>query len=135
MTELVALDIKVHLPAKDHEVSKQFYQDIGFMLCWSAPGLVYLHYGPHADQKMVGFLLQDFYVKELAENLQMHLLVKNVDHWWEQIESKQIARRYGVAIGKPANRDWGLRDFTLFDPCGILWRIPQNIDRIGGTQP
>jgi uncharacterized glyoxalase superfamily protein PhnB len=23
---------------------------------------------------------------------------------------------------------WGMRDFVLFDPCGVLWRIGQSTD-------
>jgi hypothetical protein len=45
-----------------------------------------------------------------------------------QIEAKQIARRYGVAIGQPEDREWRMRDFTLFDPSGVLWRIAQDLD-------
>ena len=33
MPELVAIELKAHVPARDFEVSKQFYQDIGFTLC------------------------------------------------------------------------------------------------------
>lgn len=110
------------------EVSKQFYQDIGFTLCWSNGGLALLHYGPHGVHGEPAFLLQNYYVKEFAENLQMHLLVKDVDAWWAQIQAKQVAQKYGVEIGKPEDRDWKMRDFTLFDPCGVLWRISQDAD-------
>ena len=73
-------------------------------------------------------MLQDYYVKEFAENLQMHLLVKDVDAWWGQIQAKQISQKYVVDIGQPEDRDWKMRDFTLFDPSGVLWRIAQEID-------
>lgn len=33
MSELVAVELKAHLPARDFELSAQFYQDIGFALC------------------------------------------------------------------------------------------------------
>jgi hypothetical protein len=125
--ELVAIEVKAHLPAKDFELSKQFYQDIGFTLCWSNGGLALLHHGPHGEYG-TGFLLQDYYVKEFAEHLQMHLLVKDVDAWWAQIQATQISQKYGVAIGQPEDRDWGMRDFTMFDPCGVLWRVAQDID-------
>jgi hypothetical protein len=127
MPDLVAIELKVHLPARDFEVSKQFYQDIGFTLCWSNGGMALLHYGPHGQPVQSGFLLQDFYVKEFAENLQMHLLVREVDAWWAQLEGKQISQKYGVDIGPPEDREWKMRDFTLFDPSGVLWRIAQEI--------
>ena len=82
---------------------------------------------PHGVQGLPAFLLQNFYVKELAENLQMHLLVKDVDAWWAELQAKQISRTYGVEIGAPEDREWKMRDFTLVDPSGVLWRIAQNI--------
>jgi hypothetical protein len=124
---LIPIELKAHLPSKDFEVSKQFYQDIGFTLCWSNGGLALLHYGPHGVHAQPAFLLQNYYVKEFAENLQMHLLVQDVDAWSAQIQAKQISRKYGVEIGQPEDRDWKMRDFTLFDPCGVLWRIAQDI--------
>jgi hypothetical protein len=74
------------------------------------------------------FLLQDYFVKEFAENLQMHLLVKDVDAWWTQIQAKQISQRYAVRAEPPADRDWKKRDFILFDPAGVLWRVAQDIE-------
>ena len=128
MSELVAIELKAHIPARDFEVSKQFYQDIGFTLCWSNGGLALLHYGPHGVHGLPSFLLQDHYVKEFAENLQMHLLVKNVDEWWAQIQAKQIPQKYSVLAEPPGDRDWKMRDFILFDPAGVLWRIAQDVE-------
>src|SRR3984885_15175106 len=89
MPELVAIELKAHIPARDFEVSKQFYQDIGFTLCWNTAGLALLHYGPHDVLGLPAFLLQNHYVKEFAENLQMQLMVKNVDAWWAEIQARQ----------------------------------------------
>jgi uncharacterized glyoxalase superfamily protein PhnB len=58
----------------------------------------------------------------------MHLLVKDVDAWWAQIQANRISEKYGVQIGPPEDRDWNMRDFTLFDPSGVVWRIAQDID-------
>jgi hypothetical protein len=112
---LVAIELKAHLPARDFEVSKHFYQDIGFTLCWSNAGLALLHYGPHGEYGKA-FLLQDHYVKEFAENLQMHL------------PSQTDFPRYAVRAEAPADRDWKMRDFILFDPAGVLWRVAQDIE-------
>jgi hypothetical protein len=126
--ELAAIELKAYLPAKDFELSKQFYQDIGFTLCWSNGGLALLHYGPCGEPVPFGFLLQDHYVKEFAENLQMHLLVKDVDAWWAHIQAKQISQKYRVETGPPKDQEWKMRDLELFDPSGVLWRISQHID-------
>jgi uncharacterized glyoxalase superfamily protein PhnB len=39
-----------------------------------------------------------------------------------------IAQKYGVKVTNIEERPWSIRDFTLNDPSGILWRIAQNMD-------
>ena len=65
-------------------------------------------------------------MKEFAENLQMHLLVKDVDAWWANVQDKKIPERYGVHAEPPELRPWKMRDFVLADPSGVLWRIAQD---------
>ncbi len=72
------------------------------------------------------FLLQNFYVPELANNFMLHLLVKDVDAWWQHVQSAKLADKYGVRLVPPAQQPWGMRDFVLIDPSGVLWRIAQN---------
>jgi len=33
-----------------------------------------------------------------------------------------------VKAHAPEDRPWDMRDFVLFDPTGVLWRIGQNIE-------
>jgi predicted enzyme related to lactoylglutathione lyase len=128
MGHLAPIELKAYVPAKDFELSKQFYQDVGFTLCWGTEGdLAYFHYGDHGSHGKVGFLLQRFYAKEFAENLMMHLLVHDVDAWWAEIQSKRIAEKYGVRIDAPENMPWNMRDLVLIDPSGVLWRISQGL--------
>ena len=127
MSKLDPVELKVFVPAKDFEVSKRFYQDLDFTLCWEEDALAYLHYGDHGNHGKVGFLLQRFYVKESAENLMMHLLVKDVDAWWTSIQDKKILEKYGVRGEPPEDRPWNMRDLILVDPSGVLWRIAQDL--------
>lgn len=87
---------------------------------WSDDDLAYMNHGN------VSFLLQNFYVKELADHFMMHLLVEDVDSWWADVEQKQIARKYGVRALPPEQRPWKMRDFVIIDPSGVLWRIAEN---------
>lgn len=119
---LNAVEIKAFVPAKDYAISKQFYQDVGFVLASDGGGVAYFHY------QNVSFLLQDFYVKEFADNLMMHLLVEDVDAWWANIQNADIAKKYSVNIGAIEQQPWRMRDFVLTDPSGVLWRIAQNTD-------
>jgi len=121
VSELETVEIKAFVPARDFALSKQFYQDLGFELAWSSENMAYLHHGN------CSFLLQDFYVREHADNFMMHLLVTDVDAWWRHVEARGIASKYNINAGPPEDRPWGIRDFTLVDPTGVLWRIGQNI--------
>ena len=119
------VEIKAFVPARDFDLSKRFYADLGFTLAWSSDDLAYLHAGN------ASFLLQKFYQKEHAGNFMMHLLVADVDAWWRHVQSRQLADRYGVKSLPPEDRPWGIRDFVLTDPTGVLWRIGQNIPAPG----
>ena len=118
---LAVVEIKAFVPARDFALSMAFYQAVGFTLASSEDGIAYFHCGD------TSFLLQDFYVPEHAHNFQMHLLVENVDDWHRHIMAEDITGRFDVKVGEPADQPWAMRDFTLFDPSGVLWRIGQNI--------
>jgi len=79
--------------------------------------LAYLRHGTTA------FLLSQFYLREHAENFVMHLLVANADDWHRNVEASGVVDRFSVRLSPPDDRPWGLRDFTLIDPTGVLWRI------------
>lgn len=118
---LTATEIKAFVPAYDFDESKAFYQAVGFEMMWSSDTLAYFRHG-HCS-----FLLQAFYVQEHAENFMMHLQVENVDDWHAHVRASGVEARFGVKVGDPADQPWGMRDFTLFDPAGVLWRIGQDI--------
>ncbi|MEM6484910.1 MAG: VOC family protein [Pseudomonadota bacterium] len=121
MHELKSVEIKAFVPARDYELSKQFYSDIGFVMASDSGGIAYFHHDN------CSFLLQDFYQKPHASNFMMHWLVEDVDAWYERLQSRGIATKYQVRLSEPQDQPWGMRDFTLDDPSGVLWRIAQNI--------
>lgn len=114
------VEIKAFVPAKDFVLSKQFYTDLGFTVAWSSDDLAYLHAGN------TSFLLQKFYEQQHAENFMMHMLVVDVQAWWDRVTEQKLAERYGVKVSPPGDRPWGIRDFVLVDPSGVLWRIGEN---------
>lgn len=122
MANLEAVEIKAFVPAKDFDLSRRFYTDLGFTEAWASEDMAYFHAGNSS------FLLQKFYVKEHAENFMMHLLVQDVEAWWQLVESRQLGKKYGVRVNPPEDRPWGMRDFTIDDPTSVLWRIGQNIE-------
>jgi hypothetical protein len=111
-------DLKAFVPAKDHALSKQFYLDLGFTLKWGNDEVAEFEIGAFR------FLLQNFYVEQLAHNLMMHLTVRDADVWWDQIGARELVRKYpGVSAKPPAIQPWGLRVLYLVDPSGVLWHI------------
>jgi hypothetical protein len=122
MQDMTTVEVKAFVPSKDFDLSKRFYQDLGFGLAWSSDKLAYFRHGSSS------FLLQNFYVKEHADNFMMHLLVENVEAWWNHVQDKGLAAKYGVITEPPSDKPWGIRDFVIVDPASVLWRIGQEID-------
>ncbi len=122
MTNLNVTEIKAFVPSKDFALSQRFYQDIGFTMASEGGGVAYFH----CDN--ASFLLQDFFADSFAENFMMHLLVEDVEAWRQRIDASGVVGRYGVKLGEIKLQPWGMREFALFDPSGVLWRIAQNVD-------
>jgi catechol 2,3-dioxygenase-like lactoylglutathione lyase family enzyme len=117
---LRAIELKAFVPAKDFALSRRFYTDLGFVESSETGGIAYFHHGD------VSFLLQDFYDRALAENLMLHLLVEDVWAWHDRLVAADLAARYGVKQSGVVQQPWRMRDFTLHDPSGVLWRIAEN---------
>ncbi len=120
MANLRVTEIKAFVPAKDFELSQQFYQDLGFTMASAGDGVAYFHF------EHVSFLLQDYCVESLAENFMMHILVEDVAAWWDHVQASGVVPRYGVRCTDVEAQPWDMLDFCLFDPSGVLWRIGQN---------
>lgn len=118
MSNLRVSELRAFVPATDFERSKQFYQDLGFTMDWSEGELAYFHFD---DQ--VCFLLQDFNQPSFATNFMMHMVVDDVDAWRQRVVDSGIAEQYGVRVTEIESQPWGMRDFLVFDPSGVLWRI------------
>jgi hypothetical protein len=108
------------LPAKDFELSKNFYDALGFKKVLDGDEVAIYEIGQS------GFLLQKFYVKEWAENFMMQLMVDDLDLWWRHIQSLDLKTKFGLAMARaPALQPWGLRVAYLSDPSGVLWHFAQ----------
>jgi hypothetical protein len=83
------------VPAKDFEISKRFYLELGFRPQTLADRLVEMHFGAYS------FIMQDCYVEEWANNFVMHVSVPNLDHWWKHICALDFPSRYGFKAKSP----------------------------------
>lgn len=122
MSNLQVTEIKEFVPAKNFSLSKQFYQDMGFTMASEGGGVAYFHFGH------VSFLLQDYCTEGFAENFMIHILVEDVDAWWNHIQQADLVNKYAVNIWPLELQPWKMRDFCINDPSGVLWRIGQNVD-------
>ncbi len=114
-TELV----RPFIPAKEFDLSKRFYETLGFEKILDSEVAIF-------NTGSGGFILQNYYQKEWAENFMMQLMVDDLDAWWEHITSLDLPSQFGVPPPKaPTMQPWGLRIAYLVDPSGVLWHIAQ----------
>ena len=126
MVPSTVVDLKAFVPAKDFDLAKQFYLDLGFTLNFGNEQIAEFQVGEFR------FLLQPFYVKEHSANFMMSLSVEDADEWWKHIEDIGLKAKYpGIMAKPPTMQPWGLRVLYLSDPTGVLWHIA---DRHGASK-
>jgi hypothetical protein len=106
------------LPARDFEVSRRFYTELGFQPRPLTDRLVEMQLG------VFSFILQAYYVREWADNFVVHLTVSDVGVWWDHIVSLDLPSRYGVKTKAPQSEGWAIVASTT-DPSGVLWRFAE----------
>lgn len=114
-------DIKAFIPARDYSASLAFYQAIGFSTNWSSEAVSEMQIG---DSR---FLLQNYYVREFAENCMLSLHVPDLESWWQFLLSLNLTESCpGCAMEVPVLQPWGLKVLYLRDPSGVLWHITED---------
>ena len=107
------------LPTKDIEVSRAFYEALGFKKVFDSEVVIF-------DVGATSFLLQRHFEQAWAENTMMQLMVDDLDAWWAHLETLDLAKRFQVQPPKPPKmQPWGLRVAYVYDPCGVLWHVAE----------
>lgn len=107
------------VPAKDFELSKRFYEALGFEKVLDDEVAIF-------NAGSGGLILQRYYNKEWAENFMISLMVDDLDAWWAHIQSLDLPGQFGVPPPRPPTmQPWGLRIVYVVDPSGVLWHIAQ----------
>jgi catechol 2,3-dioxygenase-like lactoylglutathione lyase family enzyme len=110
------------IPAKDFALSKSFYETLGFEKLLDGDVAIF-------ETGSSGFILQNYYKKDFAENFMMQLMVDDLDAWWAHIDGLDLPGKFNVQPARaPAMQPWGLRTVYLFDPSGVLWHIAERRD-------
>jgi len=110
--------IRAFIGAKDFQISRQFYKELGF-----------IEYP--IDEKMVwfkvheglSFYLQNYYIKDWIDNSMVFLEVEDLDSFEQNLLAKELSNKYnGVKITKINDYPWG-REIFMHDPSGVLWHF------------
>jgi len=112
-----AQSIRPFIGAKNYEVSRSFYRDLGFEEKVLSHNLSLFKTGG------LGFYLQDAYVKDWIDNTMILLEVEDVRRFWNELQALKLPEKYeGVRLVPVRELDWG-RECFLHDPSGILWHF------------
>lgn len=112
--------LRTFLPTKDFDLSKRFYEALGFDKVVDGEVAIFDTAEPG------GIILQRYYNQEWAENLMLSLRVDDLDAWWTHIDSLDLPGNFGVRPpAPPTEYPWGLREVHVIDPAGVLWHIVQ----------
>jgi len=111
--------VRPFLPAKDFNLSKRFYEELGFTKVLDGDVAIF-------RMGATGFILQNYFQKDSSGNYMMQLMVDDLDAWWSRIASLDLPAKFGVPAPKPpALQPWGLRIAYITDPSGVLWHVAQ----------
>ena len=112
-----AVSIRPFIGAKDFDLSRRFYHDLGFT------EIVLFDNMSLFTTDAIGFYLQDAYVRDWVDNTMVFVEVADVDEYWDKLEALNLSAKYeGVRLIPISNHDWG-RECFLHDPSGILWHF------------
>jgi len=112
-----AVSIRPFIGAKDFELSRSFYRDLGFEEGVLSPDMSVFETGELA------FYLQRAYVQDWIDNSMIFLEVEDVERFWSEVQTLNLPDKYpGVKLTPIRTYDWGKECF-IHDPSGILWHI------------
>ena len=112
-----AKSIRPFVGAKDFELSRRFYKDLGF------EENVLSHNMSYFKTEAIGFYLQDAYVEDWINNTMVFLEVNNVERYWQELLALDLLSKYeNIKLIPVREMDWGKECF-IHDPSGILWHI------------
>ncbi|MES2588330.1 MAG: glyoxalase [Bacteroidota bacterium] len=109
--------IRPFIGAKNYEISRKFYQDLGFRESVLSADMSYF------ETDGMGFYLQDAYVKDWIDNTMIFMEVEDVKQFWNDLVALELPSKYeNVRLVTIRELSWG-RECFLHDPSGILWHF------------
>ena len=116
MSDLTVSDLRPFIPARDFALCKRFYSSLGWDTRDVADGLALVRL---ADQQH--FYIQDYYIREVAENCMLHLTVTDAQAWHRHVSSVLRSSRFPDArVQPPKLQPYGAIVTFVHDPSGVL---------------
>lgn len=119
MPKLIASDVRSFIPSKDFALSKRFFAGLGWETLDVGPGLALVRV---AEQQH--FYLQDYYLKEVAENSMLHLTVEDAQAWYQH--ASELVRSdpsFGARVQPRKRQAYGAMVTFLHDASGVLLHL------------
>ena len=112
-----AKSIRPFIGAKNYELSRNFYRDLGFEETVITASMSVFKTGE------IAFYLQNGYVKDWVDNTMIFLEVDDVARFYDEVLALNLPAKYeNVRVTPIRVNDWG-RECFVHDPSGILWHF------------
>jgi catechol 2,3-dioxygenase-like lactoylglutathione lyase family enzyme len=114
-----ATDLRPFIPARDFAEAKAFYAALGWAVHDVGPGLALVTV---ADRQH--FYIQDYYLKDVAENCMLHLGVEDASVWHRHVEDVLALGGFPDArVQAPKTQPYGALVTFVHDPTGVLLHL------------
>jgi len=111
------------LPTKDFELSRRFYEALGFANHASGDEVALFDTGAGT------IILTRSYSPEWDGAFMLAIRVDDLAAWWERIQQADLPGRFGTPQpGAPAMQPWGIEVCYVIDPTGVLIHFQQRAD-------
>ena len=111
---LTIKELVTYVPSEDFGVSQRFYRGLGFELTEGWGGTMDCRLGNAV------FRLQNYYVKDWANNFMMKLDVEDVDGWYQHVKKVLDENKCGSARVAEPEMVGDTKILHVVDPCGVL---------------
>ena len=111
-----ASTIRAFIPAREFALAKRFHAALGWETRDVGPGLALVTL---ADAQQ--FYIQDFYLKELAENSVLHVTVDDAVAWHAHVAAVLRDGDFpGARVQPPVRQPYGATVVFVIDPSGVV---------------
>ncbi|MDO3625430.1 glyoxalase [Mucilaginibacter sp. BT774] len=112
-----AKSIRPFIGAKDFDLSRSFYRDMGFEEVVISPAMSLFKIND------VGFYLQNAYIKDWVDNTMIFLEVDDADRYYQELLALNLPSKYENIRLTPVRVDYWGKECFVHDPSGILWHF------------